>query len=365
VGPGEAMKVKKVWNKDGSYSWRIDFYDPDGKRVKKRFKKLAEAEAVLAAVKVAKQKGTYGEVFGEIFGKEKKPKYLFKDLARDYLEAYQGQKNFKDKKQIVSVLVQGFGERPVASITFADVELFQSRRRQVPTWCGKVRSPARVNRELAVLRHAFNKAISWGKLAINPFKKGEKLFARENNERIRYLTQKEAQALLESCSAHLRPIVETALNTGMRKGEILSLKWSQVRDGWIYLEETKSGKGRPVPINDAQAQVFWEIRGSQELRSAYVFADSTGGAYRNVQKSFDAALRRAGIQDFRFHDLRHTCASWLVMAGVDLVAVQKLLGHSSIKTTMRYAHLAPGHMQKAVNQIGTRGEARWKKSNCL
>jgi len=199
-----------------------------------------------------------------------------------------------------------------------------------------------------------NKAVQWDKIDVSPFTKGESLFLRENNERIRYLTQEEAEQLLKACPAHLRPIVETALNTGMRKGEILSLKWSQIRDGWIYLEETKSGKGRPVPLNDAQISVFGELRARQQLRSPFVFCDDKGRPFGNVQKSFDSALKRAGIYDFHFHDLRHTCASWMVMAGADLVAVQKQLGHSSIKTTMRYAHLAPGHMKKSINLISTR-----------
>jgi len=140
----------------------------------------------------------------------------------------------------------------------------------------------------------------------------------------------------------------------MRKGEILSLKWSQVRDGWIYLEKTKSGKGRPVPINNAQHEVFRELLSHKNLKSPFIFSDNSGQPFGNVQKSFDSACRRAGIFNFRFHDLRHTCASWMVMAGADLVAVQKQLGHSSIKTTMRYAHLAPGHMKAAINLIGTR-----------
>jgi integrase len=85
-----------------------------------------------------------------------------------------------------------------------------------------------------------------------------------------------------------------------------------------------------------------------------VFCDSQGRPFGNVQKSFDSACRRAGIYDFRFHDLRHTCASWMVMAGADLESVQKQLGHTSIKTTMRYAHSAPGHMKASINLIGTR-----------
>lgn len=350
---------KKVWNLDGSYSWRIDYYEPDGKRVKKRFRKLADAEAWLAKVKVSKQEGTYEEIFGKKDKekeKEKEKPYLFRDLAADYLQAYQGQKAFIDKKQIVGVLVQAFGEKALADINYRELELFRSKRESVPTWCGKRRTPARVNRELSILRHLFNKAVTWGKLPINPFSRGESLFRKENNERIRYLTQQEANDLLAACQAHLRPIVETAINTGMRKGEILTLKWSQVRDGWIYLEKTKSGKGRPVPVNNAQAAVFRELLGNAELKSPYVFSDEKGKPFNNVQKSFDSACRRAGVYDFRFHDLRHTCASWMVMAGVSLVVVQKQLGHASIKTTMRYAHLAPGHMKEAVNLIGTRAE---------
>jgi integrase len=348
------MKIKKVFNK-GGYVWQIDYRDPEGKRVIRRFEKLAEADAVLTSVKKAKLEGTYGEIFGEILEKKKKPKYLFNDLAQDYLVAYQGQKTFIDKQQMVQgVLLAEFPDSELAKITYRDLELFRSKRLQTPTWRGQNRSVARVNREMSILRHMLNKAVQWGKLNASPFTKGEPLFLRENNERIRYLTQEEAGRLLAACQNHLRPIVETALNTGMRKGEILSLKWSQVRDGWIYLEETKSGRGRPVPINNAQTEVFRELRAQVQLKSHFVFCDGQGQPFRNVQKSFDSACQRVGIYDFRFHDLRHTCASWMVMAGADLVAVQKQLGHSSIKTTMRYAHLAPGHMKKAINLIGTR-----------
>lgn len=339
------MKPKKIFNKSG-YAWLIDFYDPQGKRVKRRFKKLADAEAVLAMVKVAKLEGNYGEKFG----KKPEPEYRFDDLARDYLETYRGQKSYQDKQQIVNqVLLPAFSGASLKSITYRELELFRSRRVDTPTWCGKKRSPARINRELAVLRHFFSKAKMWGRLEVSPFEKGESIFFRENNERIRYLIQEESGRLLAACQDHLRPIVETALNTGMRKGEILSLKWEQVRDGWVYLVDTKSGKGRPVPINDTQAEVFRELQALVQLTSPYVFS-----VRNNVNRSWASALRRAGIMDFKFHDLRHTCASWLVMAGASLVVVQKQLGHASIKTTMRYAHLAPGHMKAAINLIGSR-----------
>lgn len=342
------MKPKKVFNKDGSYRWLIDYYDPQGKRIKRRFKKLAEANAVLDNVGVAKLEGTYGEVFG----KKQEPVYKFEDLARDYLAAYQGQKNFKDKRQVVEkVLTEQFGGKGLANITYLQLELFRSERLQSSTHHGKQRSLARINREFAVMRHMLNKAVQWGKLIANPFAKGGSLHLKENNFRTRYLTFVEANRLLAEAPDHLKLIIETALNTGMRKGEILGLKWDQIRDGWIYLEPgmTKSGQGRPVSINDAQTEVFRELRAQVQLKSPYVFS-----VRNNAKKSFASACRRAGIEDFRFHDLRHTCASWLVMAGVSLKVVQEQLGHADIKTTMRYAHLAPGHMKAAINLIGTR-----------
>jgi integrase len=346
--------IKKVFNKSGGHAWQVDYYEPDGRRVKRRFKKLADAQAFDATVKVTKKEGKYPEVFGK---KEEPPAYLFNALAQDYLAASQGQRSFEDKSLIVEkVLVPYFGETPLSGISYLDLELFRSQRLQVRTRQGKDRSQARVNREMATLRHMLNKAVQWSRLSVNPFEKGESLFFREDQTRIRYLTNEEAALLLAACQPHLRPIVETALNTGMRKGEILALRWEWIRDGWIHIpgEMCKTGVGRMVPVNEAQVQVFTEVRKKVQLKSPLVFCDDKGEGWKLLRKSFASAVRRAGITDFRFHDLRHTCASWLVMAGADLVSVQKQLGHSSIKTTMRYAHLAPGHLKKSSNLISTR-----------
>ena len=152
---------------------------------------------------------------------------------------------------------------------------------------------------------------------------------KENNHRLRFLTEAEIEALLKAdASPHLKPIVETALLTGMRREELLSLKWEQIRNGFIYLTETKSGKARQIPINDRLAEVFKEVRRGNQLKSPYVFCDSQGRRFFEVKRSFASACRRAGIEAFRFHDLRHTFASQLVMKGASLKAVQELLGHA-------------------------------------
>src|SRR4030042_3734162 len=191
----------------------------------------------------------------------------------------------------------------------------------------------------------------------NPFNKGSRLMLKENNHRLRFLTDSEIEALLKACedlkthTPHLRPIVETALLTGMRRGEMLSLIWEQIRNGFIYLTETKSGKARQIPINDRLAEVLKEVRRGNQLKSSYVFCDSQGQRFLEVKRSFASACRKAGIEAFRFHDLRHTFASQLVMRGASLKAVQELLGHASLAMTMRYAHLSHEHLKDSVNLL--------------
>jgi integrase len=215
---------------------------------------------------------------------------------------------------------------------------------------------------MTTLRHMLNKAVEWGMLENNPFKKGSRLMLKENNHRLRFLTDIEIEALLKACddlkthSPHLRPLVETALLTGMRRGELLSLKWEQIRNGFIYLTETKSGKARQIPINERLADVLREVRRGSQLKSPHVFCDSRGNRFYEVKRSYASACRRAGIEDFTFHGLRHTFASHLAMNGIGLKAIQELLGHADLTMTMRYAHLSPGHLQAAVSVLNALGK---------
>jgi integrase len=129
------------------------------------------------------------------------------------------------------------------------------------------------------------------------------------------------------------------------------LKWEQIRNGFIYLTGTKSGKARQIPINDRLAEVFREVRRGNQLKSPYIFCGSDGKRFFEVKRSFASACRKAGIEAFRFHDLRHTFASRLVMKGASLKAVQELLGHASMAMTMRYAHLSHEHLRDSVNLL--------------
>lgn len=194
---------------------------------------------------------------------------------------------------------------------------------------------------------------------------------KENNMRLRFLAEDEIPVLLENCKGHLRDIVETAIHTGMRRGEILSLKWSQIRNGFIYLRKTKTNNSRQIPINNTLEALFDRLKGNStkvrylksKTKSPYVFSYK-GNRIKEVKTSFSTALRDAEIEDFHFHDLRHTFASQLLLKGGTLKDVQELLGHKDIKMTMRYAHLTQEHKRKAVNLLNKLTAPTPRKATC-
>lgn len=177
---------------------------------------------------------------------------------------------------------------------------------------------------------------------------------REPEGRVRWLTKAQAQLLIAQAgqlgprAGHLPTLITLALNTGMRKGELLGLEWARVdfAHGLIYLEagHTKGNRRRSIPINRL-------AQGALESCQARCPGRFVFGGIKDVKRSFTHACQLAGIEDFRFHDLRHTFASWLVQAGAPLTEVRDLLGHASIEMTERYAHLAPERLRGTVARL--------------
>jgi len=274
--------------------------------------------------------------------------YTFLELANEYHKFAQRQKSYlKSKVYLINQLTQIFGNLPLKRFTPMLLEQYQTGKLQ------KGNKPATVNRLLATISHMFTKAVEWEMLSEDILKKVRNVKSLpENNKRLRYLSNEECCALINACSHHLHPIVVAAINTGMRKEEILSLEWKKhidLNNGFILLDITKNGERREVPINRTLREALQSI--VIKMNSPFVFSDSNGRRFGDVKKSFKTACQKAGISDFRFHDLRHTFASHLVMAGVDLVTVKTLLGHKSLSMTLRYAHLAPSHTVKAVETL--------------
>jgi integrase len=277
--------------------------------------------------------------------------YTFRELANEYHKFAQRQRSYiKSKVYLINQLTQVFGNLPLKRFTPMLLEQYQTDKLQ------EGKKPATVNRLLATISHMFTKAVEWEMLSEDVLKKVRIVkFLPENNKRLRYLLNEECSDLIDACLPHLRPIVITAINTGMRKEEILSLEWKKhidLKNGFILLDVTKNGERREIPINQTLRDTLESI--VIKMNSPFVFNDSNGHRFGDVRKSFKSACQKAGISDFRFHDMRHTFASHLVMAGVDLVTVKNLLGHKSLSMTLRYAHLAPSHTAKAVDTLDKR-----------
>ena len=324
--------------------WYIDYY-VEGRRRREKIgpsKKLAET--VLAKRKVEIAEGRFLDIW-------KQPKVRFEDFAAEYLEFSKNNKRSwtRDRVSIKNLRV-AFGGKCLSDIAPLMVEHYKAKRKSEV-------APASVNRELACLKHMFTKAIEWGMATESPAKKVKLL--RENNTRLRYLTPEEAKRLIGAAGLHLKPILIVALNTGMRKGEILSLKWEDIhwKRGVILLTDTKNGQWREIPMNGILTETLKNMM--KQSNSPYVFPSWTGKPFTEVRKSFDSALRAAGIENFRFHDCRHTFASHLVMAGVDLTTVKELLGHKCIAMTMRYAHLSALHKKQAVEKLEEKMDTKW------
>ena len=262
---------------------------------------------------------------------------LFQDMAKDYLTwAKINQKSFKSTKSSMKHLKEHFHGKMMGEINPRKIEAYKAAR------AAKV-APATVNRELALLRHMFTMAITWGKAEANPVK--EVKFFRESNGVVRYLTNQEEEKLFATLPEKYKAVVGLALQTGLRMGELRNLMWWDVdfEAGNITVSEPKAGEVQNVPINSKAK----EILESLPRKDTNVFP----GLPRHLSERFTELAQKAGIRDFTFHCLRHTFCSRLVMAGVDIRTVQVLARHKEIRMTLRYSHLSQDHTKRAIERL--------------
>jgi len=322
--------------------WYISYSDAEGRRIREAIS-TDKRIAVLA-----RQKRLVEVAEGKHLDVKKIEKIRFSDFADDYLKIHSSNnKSYYKDKINAGILKSFFRDKCLHEITSMDVERFKTER-------AKTVSVATTNRGLALLKSMFNRAIEWRKVKETPCR-SVKLF-KENNQILRYLEGDEMRKLIGSCDGYLKGIVTTALFTGMRKNEILSLKWSNCdfTRQIIRIINTKNKETRSIPMNELVRDTLMAI--SKHPDSPYIFYKNNGEPFINVRKSFDKLLKTCKIDKFRFHDMRHTYASQLAMSGVDLNTIRELLGHKSLQMTLRYAHLSPDHKRRAVdslNRIGT------------
>ena len=324
--------------------WWIDYY----------FKGERLREPVSSSRKEAMQalEARRGDIFRGRFElvRRDKRETTFEEFACEYLKHLKATRRWwKGEVSRMKSLVRHFGKMPLSEISTYDVEKYKEWRRKTLGGSG-------INREFALLKSMLNRASEWGfaKLSQNPVSKVG-YFPERQVERI--LTDDEARRLVRASGPSLRPVVVTALNTGMRRGEILDLRWENVdfERRFIRVERSKNNRSRKVPMNSRLAAELSRLRANG---TPFVFTQRAGERLKSIATAFETACRHSGVGHVRFHDLRHTFATNLVMNGVDLVTVKEILGHSDISMTVRYSHPSDERKMAAVEVIVGRGTER-------
>ena len=325
--------------------WYLSYYI-NGKRVRKKVgksKKLAELAREEIEVKIAKAELGWEEVKDPAFDG-------FKDQYLTYLAGNTRPTTYvryKKALQHFTHFLQSYGNPSpkLSQISFQAIEEYKQKRINVV-------KPLTVNVELKVLKALYNFAIKSRCARDNPVNKVA--FYREVEKKPKFLSQREIEQLLQS-SDGLYPIIYTFLKTGLRKSELINLRWEDIdfqrkcitvesKEKWY----TKTGNSREIPLGNGLLETLKNLPRTSE----YVFVNTNGKKYGyHLTERVKRLGTRIGMNGLTLHTLRHTFISHLVMSGVDLVTVKELAGHSDIKTTMRYAHLAPEHLRKSIGKL--------------
>ncbi|MFA5780364.1 MAG: tyrosine-type recombinase/integrase [Elusimicrobiota bacterium] len=333
-----------VYKKGNNYY--IDYYF-NGRRKRE----LIGIDCKLAKLVLAKRKVQIAE--GRFLDIKKDTKTKLYEIFDDFLEySKNSKKSYSRDLILVGHLKKFFDNVVLSEISTGVIEKYRTKRLNID----KVGN-ATVNRETAFLKATFNLAIRNRKATENPVKFIKKL--KEPDGRVRFLSHEEINRLLDTCNQYFRPVVICALTTGMRRNEILDLLWKDVDmdRGLIRITNTKNGRTRNIPMCGMLHRTLKECFGWSD--GVYVFCNSNGSKYHSVHSLWENTVREACVDDFRFHDLRHTAASYLVMAGTDLVTVKEILGHRTLEMTLRYAHLSKTHLREAIEVLGVKMDTIW------
>lgn len=381
VGAGDQLGMAKErrgsirTRKDGSIWARVTYVGNDGKRheLQRRAENRTQArfiiKGLLAELEERGDRGLDGQ------------RMTFKELAAYYKEhklipaEYHGERKvaglraYKTPQGFLEVLVGCFGGKRIRDITHADLESFKRARLKQPVtrkvknkageWViiktDKVRAIASVNRELETMRAvmSFAKRQRW--ISDNPFTEGQPLISKaDENRRERVLTFTEEQRLLEACTnqrAHLKPLVITALDTGMRRGELLKLRWREVdletETITVTAMNSKTARARTIAMTPRvhdELNRLWKQ--SPKDPKVLVF-----GIVDTVKRSWGSACEKARITEIRFHDLRHTALTRMIQAGILPLEVMKISGHTQMTTFTRYINPTGEAVQQAANRL--------------
>jgi len=345
--------------KEGNIRWYLD-YRVGEKRVQKVVSLATSKEEAHFALQEEISK-----VFRREHGiQEDKQHVRFEQFSVLYLKNYSMVKKRgwerSDKVYLNANLIPFFREFELGHIDVELIEKFVAKRLADQV------EKSTINRDMSCLKKMFTKAVEWEYLSANPALK-IKQFPENDNSRSRILTVEEEKVLLTDCVDHLKSMVILSLHTGMRRGEILSLRWGQIdlQNKQIRVENTKSGKPRYIPLNSTVFDMLVRLKASSG-KHAYVFTNlRTGKPFTTIKTAFNAACRRAKIDGLRFHDLRRTFATRILQRGADIETVKELLGHHSVLVTQRYTHSNVEVKRSAVELLSEKEDDSGKSDPVL
>ena len=328
--------------------WWIEYYDHDKRLRRERIgPNKAAAEQRLREILSARTEGRYIKKCPDACTH-------FKDLAAWYLELSEvkAKRSYKRDRELITNLLPYFGDKLLKDITPALVEGYKQKRLAEPSGRtpSKLTAPATVNREVACLKALFNKAIANEKAERSPFQGKKVKMLKENNERDRLLTPEEYVRLLAHCAPQIKPIVKIAYYTGMRQAEILFLTWGQVdlKEGFIHLqpEDTKTHEARIVPLNQELIEMFQSMPRGLPVVRVFPYKGKAFGS--TFQRAFETARKKAGIEDFTFHDLRHTAINNWRLQGHDYFRIMAASGHKTMHVFKRYNTVSKDELKSLV-----------------
>ena len=327
---------------DGHDRWYMQFKDVDG-----RWRQRVISHALTRAQAVVALQAKVREVFENVHNVKPKTKRIgFTEFSKMYLDDYAkvNKRSWRTDVGAMKNLDRYFGR-------FSLDEIDGHRLEKYKTWriVNYPVTKTTVNRDMALLRRMLSLAVEWGYLDEARMPKF-RFYPEKDNLKERILTQQEEQRLLEVCPPRLKSMIIVALNTGMRLGEILGLRWNQVdlASARIRVERTKSGRIRYVDMNEVLIAEILRLRKGRGKSEFVLTSPVTDKPFVDAGSAWGTACRRAGIKGLRFHDLRHTFATRLIERGVNLITVKDLLGHSSVEITQRYTHPNEALKKEAV-----------------
>lgn len=356
--------IRKRTSKSGSTTYAVDIRLKGCPAQRASFKRLTDAKKWAQATEAAIREGRY-------FKTREAQRHTLTDMVVRYISSeVPKRKNQADRIREVQRWSSELGYLALADVTPDRIAGVRDKMLAEITSRGSTRSPATVNRYLAALSHCFTIAVKeWGWLEDNPVRNVTKL--KEPRGRIRFLSEDEVingqfvegelTRLLRTCKAsdntYLYPVMVLALSTGARRGEITGLQWKDVdlQRGRITLYDTKNGETRVVSVAGHALELLKQHAKVRPINTALLFPGKVKRDQpMDLRTPWETALQKAGVTDFRFHDLRHSAASYLAMNGASLAEIAETLGHKTLVMVKRYAHLSEAHNAGVIAKLDKR-----------